>query len=69
LDYFREALDRAGGDNYQTVINAVLREYLEGKKAAQIEEIALPEELRKAPSSRGRRMADSRSIKPVFGHL
>ena len=52
LEYFREAVDRAGGGNYQTAINAVLREYLEGKKAApQIEEIVrrvIREELRKA---------------------
>jgi uncharacterized protein (DUF4415 family) len=52
LGYFREAVDRAGGGNYQTAINAVLREYLEGKKAApQIEEIVrrvIREELRKA---------------------
>ena len=52
LDYFREAVDRADGGNYQTAINAVLREYLEGKKAApQIEEIVrrvIREELRKA---------------------
>ena len=52
LEYFRDAVDRTGGGNYQTVINAVLREYPEGKKAApQIEEIVrrvIREELRKA---------------------
>jgi uncharacterized protein (DUF4415 family) len=52
LDYFREAVDRAGGGNYQTAINGVLREYLEGKRTApQIEDIVrrvIREELRKA---------------------
>jgi uncharacterized protein (DUF4415 family) len=33
LDYFREAVDKAGVGNYQTAINAVLRDYLEGKVA------------------------------------
>lgn len=52
LDYFRDQVDRAGGGNYQTAINAVLREYLEGKQnAPQIEDIVrrvIREELRKA---------------------
>lgn len=51
LDHFREGVKRAGG-NYQTAINAVLREYLEGKNTApQIEDIVrrvIREELRKA---------------------
>jgi uncharacterized protein (DUF4415 family) len=52
LDYFRDQVERAGGGNYQSAINAVLREYLEGKKAApHIEDIVrrvIREELRKA---------------------
>lgn len=52
LDYFRDQVERAGGGNYQTAINAVLREYLEGKRTApQIEDIVrrvIREELRKA---------------------
>jgi uncharacterized protein (DUF4415 family) len=51
LDYFRNEAEAAGGGNYQTAINAVLREYLEGKKAPQIEEVlrrVIREELRKA---------------------
>jgi uncharacterized protein (DUF4415 family) len=47
LNHFRDA-----GDNYQSAINAVLREHLEGKTAApQLEEIVrrvIREELRKA---------------------
>ena len=34
LDYFRDQVERAGGGNYQTVINSVLRDYIEGKKSA-----------------------------------
>jgi len=51
LDYFRNEAEQAGGGNYQTTINAVLREYLEGKKSPQIEEIVrrvIREELRRA---------------------
>jgi len=52
LDYFRDQVEEAGGGNYQTAINAVLREYLEGKKAApQIEDVVrrvIREELHKA---------------------
>ena len=34
LDYFRDQVEHAGGGNYQTVINSVLRDYIEGKKSA-----------------------------------
>lgn len=33
LDYFRDQVEKAGGGNYQTDINAVLREHVEGKRA------------------------------------
>jgi uncharacterized protein (DUF4415 family) len=52
LDYFRDQVEQAGGGNYQTAINTVLRDYLEGKRSApQIEDIVrrvIREELRKA---------------------
>jgi uncharacterized protein (DUF4415 family) len=52
LNHFRNAVDAAGGGKYQTAINAVLREYIEGKQSApQIEAIVrrvIREELRKA---------------------
>lgn len=52
LDYFRDQMEQAGGGNYQTAINTVLREHVEGKKTApQIEDIVrrvIREELRKA---------------------
>jgi hypothetical protein len=32
LDWFREQVDRAGGGNYQTLINDALRQHVEGKR-------------------------------------
>lgn len=32
LDWFRVTVDRAGGGNYQTLINQALREYIENQK-------------------------------------
>ena len=32
LDWFREEVNRAGGGNYQTLINEVLRQHVEGKR-------------------------------------
>ena len=32
LEWFREQVHEAGGGNYQTLINAALREYVEGKE-------------------------------------
>ena len=51
LGYFRGEAEAAGGGNYQTAINAVLREYVQGKRSLPIEEIVrrvIREELRKA---------------------
>jgi uncharacterized protein (DUF4415 family) len=51
LDFFRDQVEKAGGGNYQTAINTVLREYLAGQRAPQIEEMVrrvIREELRKA---------------------
>ena len=51
LEYFRDQVERAGGGNYQTVINNVLRDYIDGKKSAPALEDTLRrvirEELRK----------------------
>ena len=38
LEYFRDAVDRAGGGNYQTLINKALREYIESGKKPTLEE-------------------------------
>lgn len=32
LQWFRDQVHEAGGGNYQTLINAALREYIEGKE-------------------------------------
>lgn len=32
LDWFRETVDRAGGGNYQTLINTVLRDHIRTQK-------------------------------------
>ena len=37
LDWFREEVDRAGGGNYQTLINAALREFVR-KKTEDLEQ-------------------------------
>lgn len=34
LDWFRDQVDNAGGGNYQMLMNAALREYIEGKSPA-----------------------------------
>jgi uncharacterized protein (DUF4415 family) len=49
LDYFRDAVDRAGGGNYQTLINNVLRAYIEGGQKPTLEDTlrrVIREELR-----------------------
>jgi uncharacterized protein (DUF4415 family) len=33
LDWFRKQVNRAGGGNYQTLMNQTLREHIEGRKA------------------------------------
>jgi len=34
LDWFREQVDRAGGGNYQTLMNAALRDFVRTRKEA-----------------------------------
>jgi uncharacterized protein (DUF4415 family) len=50
LEWFKEQVHAAGGGNYQSLINSVLREYVEGKKE-QLEETlrrVIREELKRA---------------------
>ena len=52
LEYFRDAVDRAGGGNYQTLINKALREHIESEKKPILEETlrrVIREELRTSP--------------------
>jgi uncharacterized protein (DUF4415 family) len=49
LDYFRDVVERAGGGNYQTLINNALRAYIEGGQKPTLEETlrrVIREELR-----------------------
>jgi uncharacterized protein (DUF4415 family) len=49
LDYFRDAVERAGGGNYQTLINNALRAHIEGGQKPTLEETlrrVIREELR-----------------------
>ncbi|HUI41261.1 MAG TPA: BrnA antitoxin family protein [Terriglobia bacterium] len=51
LEYFRGLVERAGGGNYQTLINNVLRAHLEGAQKSPLEETlrrVIREELRRA---------------------
>jgi len=51
LDYFRDLVERAGGGNYQTMINDALRGYIEGAQKPALEETlrrVIREELRSA---------------------
>ena len=51
VDYFKEQVHKAGGGNYQTMINSALRQYLDKKKELMNEETlrrVIREELRAA---------------------
>ena len=51
LEYFRDAVERAGGGNYQTLINNALRSYIGGAQEPAFEETlrrVIREELRTA---------------------
>lgn len=50
LEWFREQVNAAGGGNYQTMMNAVLREHIESHSTASLEKTlrrVIREELRK----------------------
>jgi len=50
LDWFRDQVNAAGGGNYQTMINNVLREYIESRGVVSLEKTlrrVIREELRK----------------------
>lgn len=50
IDYFKEEVSAAGGGNYQTLINNVLRDYVEGQENGLDRRIRkiVQEELKKA---------------------
>jgi uncharacterized protein (DUF4415 family) len=52
LEYFRDAVERTGGGNYQTLINQALRAYIEAGQKPTLEETlrrVIREELRVTP--------------------
>ena len=51
LEYFYDAVDRAGGGNYQTLINSALRSFIDDERRPTLEETlrkVIREELRHA---------------------
>ena len=61
LEYFRNAVERAGGGNYQTLINNALRAYIEGAQKPTIEET-----LRQFLEQLGRPAAGERPGREVY---
>lgn len=59
LEYFRDQVDKAGGGNYQTLINDALLEHIHRRSALDIVRQVLREEL--ASYRRGKRRA-SRAV-------
>jgi uncharacterized protein (DUF4415 family) len=53
LEYFRDLVDKAGGGNYQTLINDALLEYVHRRSTLEIVREVVREEL--APYAAGRR--------------
>jgi uncharacterized protein (DUF4415 family) len=53
LDYFRALVEKAGGGNYQTLINEALLEHVHRRSTLDVVRQVVREEL--APYSRGRR--------------
>jgi hypothetical protein len=45
IEYFQKIVDRAGGRNYQTLINDALREYIRGARLETIVRWAVREEV------------------------
>ena len=46
LDYFRDKVEKAGGGNYQTLINEALREHIRGARLEKVLRQTVREELR-----------------------
>jgi uncharacterized protein (DUF4415 family) len=48
LEHFLEKVDRAGGGNYQTLINDALREYIQGARLEAVVRQAVRKEVKAA---------------------
>lgn len=46
IEHFQDIVDRAGGGNYQTLINNALREYIRGTRLEKVVRKAVREEVR-----------------------
>jgi uncharacterized protein (DUF4415 family) len=57
LDYFRGVVDKAGGGNYQTLMNEALLEYVHRRSTLDVVRQVVREEL--APYGRGHRPASA----------
>jgi uncharacterized protein (DUF4415 family) len=53
LDYFRSIVEKAGGGNYQTLINDALMEYIQQQSMLEVVRQAVREELNRAWSKQG----------------
>jgi len=51
IEHFQDIVDRAGGGNYQTLINDALREYIRGARLEAVVRKAVREEIRTARDS------------------
>ncbi|HYB92485.1 MAG TPA: BrnA antitoxin family protein [Candidatus Binataceae bacterium] len=45
IEHFQDIVDRAGGGNYQTLINDALREYIRGARLEKVVRQAIREEV------------------------
>ena len=45
IEHFQNIVDRAGGGNYQTLINAALREYIQGARLEAVVRRAVRKEV------------------------
>lgn len=54
IEHFQDIVDRAGGGNYQTLINDALREYIRGTRLERVIRKAVREELRAVRQSLAR---------------
>lgn len=66
LDYFLAYVDKAGGGNYQTMINDVLRDFIRGQSTAEVLRQVVREELAHYDAERKPRVA-AKKVRPRRG--
>jgi uncharacterized protein (DUF4415 family) len=66
LDYFRQLVEKAGGGNYQTLINEALLEHVHRRSTLDVVRQVVREELAAySPRTRARRSAGVRPASPM----